>query len=130
MVTSATVGDEIKSTTIPTTPADVKSLGLTGTDLLSETTAGKAMGKLDQALEKVSGYRAQYGAFINRFESNKSVLAQQSVATQAAKSRIEDADYALEASKMAKAQLLQQGQDAVLKVANQAAENILSLLRS
>ncbi|MDT3411929.1 UNVERIFIED_ORG: flagellin [Atlantibacter sp. SORGH_AS 304] len=130
VVTSATVGDEIKSTTIPTTPADVKSLGLTGTDLLSETTAGKAMGKLDQALEKVSGYRAQYGAFINRFESNKSVLAQQSVATQAAKSRIEDADYALEASKMAKAQLLQQGQDAVLKVANQAAENILSLLRS
>jgi len=37
------------------------------------------------------------------------VLAQQNVATQAAKNRIEDADYALETSKKVKAQILQQG---------------------
>ncbi|WP_342320926.1 flagellin [Kosakonia sp. BYX6] len=130
VVTSASFGDDVESLTMQTTPADLKSLGLTNTDLLSMPTASNAMGVLDRALDKVSSYRAQYGAFINRFESTKSVLAQQNVATQAAKSRIEDADYAMETSKMAKAQILQQGQDAVLKVANQSAENILSLLRS
>lgn len=130
VVTSASFGDDVESLTMQTTPTDLKSLGLTNTDLLSIPTASNAMGVLDRALDKVSSYRAQYGAFINRFESTKSVLAQQNVATQAAKSRIEDADYAMETSKMAKAQILQQGQDAVLKVANQSAENILSLLRS
>ncbi|WLI79085.1 flagellin [Kosakonia sp. H02] len=129
VVTSASFGDDIKSITMETTPSDLKSLGLTSTDLLTMQAANGAMGKLDTALDTVSSYRAQYGAYINRFESNKSVLAQQNVATQAAKSRIEDADYALETSKLAKAQILQQSQDAVLKVANQSAENILSLLR-
>ncbi|NCF03902.1 flagellin [Kosakonia sp. MH5] len=130
VVTSANFDGEVGAVTMPTTPADLKSLGLLNTDIRSMATAGDAMGTLDSALEKVSRYRSQYGAFINRFESSKSVLAQQNMATQAAKSRIEDADYALEISKMVKAQILQQGQDAVLKVANQSAENILSLLRS
>ncbi|UXY09122.1 flagellin [Kosakonia sp. ML.JS2a] len=129
VVTSASYGDDVQATTMPTTPSDIKSLGLTNTELRSTATASIAMGALDKALDKVSSYRAQYGAFINRFESNKSVLAQQSIATQAAKSRIEDADYAMEASKLVKAQILQQGQDAVLKVTNQSAENMLSLLR-
>lgn len=130
VVTSANVGDDIQSVTMPATPADVKSLGLNATSLQTAASAGVAMGALDKALDKVSACRAQYGAYINRFESNKSVLAQQNVATQAAKSRIEDADYALEVSKMAKAQILQQSQDMVLKVANQSVENILALLRS
>ncbi|WP_312685912.1 flagellin [Kosakonia sp.] len=130
VVTSANYGDDVKAVTLATTPSDLKSLGLAQTDLRSTGTASVAMGLLDKALDKISGYRAQYGASINRFESNKSVLAQQGIATQAAQSRIQDADYALEASKMAKAQILQQGQDAVLKVANQSAQNILALLRS
>jgi flagellin len=130
VVTSANFDEEVGAVTMPTTSADLKSLGLLNTDLRSMATAGNAQETLDNALEKVSRYRSQYGAFINRFASSKSVLAQQGVATQAAKSRIEDADYALETSKMVKAQILQQGQDAVLKMANQSAENILSLLRS
>ena len=129
VVTSANVGDDIHSVTMPTTPADLKSLGLSNTSLYTQGSPSVAMGALDKALDKVSGYQAQYGAYINRFESNKAVLGQQNIATQAAKSRIEDADYAIEVSKMAKAQILQQGQEAVLKVANQSAENILTLLR-
>lgn len=130
VVTSANVGEAVQSVTVAATPADVKSLGLNNSELRSTATAKSAMSKLDTALDTVNRYRGEYGASINRFESSKSVLAQQSVATQAAKSRIEDADYALEASKMVKAQILQQGQDAVLKIANQSTENILALLRS
>lgn len=130
VVTSANFAEEVGAVTMPTTPADLKSLGLTNTDLRSMATASNTMEVLDNALDNVSDYRSQYGAFINRFTSTKSVLAQQSVATQAAKSRIEDADYALETSRLVKAQILQQGQDVVFGVANQSAENILSLLRS
>lgn len=129
VVTSANVGEPLQSITVAATPADVKSLALNNTDLLSIETSKAAMSKLDQALDQVNGYRGEYGATINRFESSKSVLAQQTLATRAAKSRIEDADYAQEASKMVKAQILQQGQDAVLKIANQSVENILALLR-
>lgn len=128
VVTSANFADELGSVTIPTTPADLISLGLDGTDINSVATASAAMGKLDAALNTVNSYRGQYGGVINRFESNKAMLNQQSIATQAAKSRIEDADYALEASNLVKAQILQQGQDAMLNVANQSAENILALL--
>ncbi len=79
MVTSASYGDDVQATTMPTTPSDIKSLGITNTELRSTATASITMGALDKALDKVSSYRAQYGAFINRF--NKSVLAQQSIAT-------------------------------------------------
>ena len=129
VVTSANFGDEIRSTTLEPTPADTKTLGINDARLDTVQSARSSMGKLDNALAKVDGYRSQYGAAINRFESSKSVLAQQKVATQSAQSRIQDADYALETSKMIKAQILQESQNAVLKIANQAPENLLSLLR-
>jgi len=127
--TSANFGDETRSTTLEPTPADTKTLGINDARLDTVQSARSAMGKLDNALAKVDGYRAQYGAAINRFESSKSVLAQQKIATQSAQSRIQDADYALETSKMLKAQILQESQNAVLKIANQTPENLLSLLR-
>jgi flagellin len=87
------------------------------------------MAKLDAALEKVSSYRSQYGAMINSFESHKSVLSQQSIALQASRSRIQDADYAAEASRLARAQIISQGQTAALKIANQSPQTVLDLLK-
>ena len=78
----------------------------------------------------MSAYRSYYGAKINRYESNRTVLAQQSVDTQSARSRIQDADYAQEASRLAQTQILQQGQNAVMKIANQTPDMVLTLLRS
>lgn len=130
VVTSANFGDKIETTTLDTTPADTKTLGINDARLDTVQSARSAMGALDNALAKVDGYRSQYGAAINRFESSKSVLAQQKIATQSAQSRIQDADYALETSIMLKAQILQESQNAVLKIANQAPQNLLSLLRS
>lgn len=130
VITSANFGDDIKAMTMTATPADTKTLGIRDTSLSSVQTARTAMGALDNALEKVSGYRAKYGAWMNRFDSAKSVLSQQTLSTQTAQSRILDADYALETSKQIKAQILQESQNAVLKIANQLPENILTLLRS
>nr|WP_318380701.1 flagellin [uncultured Enterobacter sp.] len=130
VITSANFGDDIQAMTMTATPADTKTLGIRDTSLSSEQASRSAMGALDSALEKVSGYRAQYGAWMNRFDSAKSVLSQQTLSTRTAQSRIMDADYALETSKQIKAQILQESQNAVLKIANQLPENLLTLLRA
>ncbi|AUU85601.1 flagellin N-terminal helical domain-containing protein [Leclercia sp. LSNIH1] len=129
VVTSANFGEQMQTTTIEPTPTDLKTLQLENSDMASEAGARKCMGLLDAALEKVSSYRGQYGAMMNRFESSKAVLSQQGVAMQAARSRIQDADYAAEASQLARAQILAQSQNAALKMANQAPQTVLELLK-
>jgi flagellin len=47
----------------------------------------------------------------------------------AAKSRIEDADYAVESANLARAQVLQQAGTAMLAQANASTQNVLSLLK-
>lgn len=129
VVTSANFGQPVQSDRIAATPSDTKTLGLNNTTLLSEGDISITMTALDAALEKVSQYRSSYGAKINRYESNKSVLTQQGIDTESARSRIQDADYAQEASLLARTQILQQGQNAVSKIANKTSELVLDLLR-
>jgi flagellin len=129
VITSANFGQPVQSDSIPATPSDTKTLGLNNTTLLSEGDIAISMTALDKALEKVSQYRGTYGAKINRYESNKAVLNQHGTDTQSARSRIQDADYAQEASELARTQILQQGQTAVAKLANQSPELVLALLR-
>ncbi|QVV60189.1 flagellin, partial [Leclercia sp. Colony189] len=129
VVTSANFGEQMQTTTIEPTPTDLKTLQLENSDMASEAGARKCMGLLDAALEKVSSYRGQYGAMMNRFESSKAVLSQQGVAMQAARSRIQDADYAAEASQLARAQILAQSQNSALKMANQVPQTVLELLK-
>ena len=80
-------------------------------------------------MQTVNGYRGDYGATINSLESSKATLSAQTLATTAARSRIMDADYALEASAMTKAQIIQQASNAVLVQANQQPQMMLSLLK-
>lgn len=83
---------------------------------------------LDRAIARVDAKRSQFGALDNRLEA---VITQQSAhSTQlaAAKSRIEDADYAIEVSNMTRAQILQQASTSVLAQANQIPQTVLSLL--
>lgn len=115
--------------TIEPTPTDLKTLKLENSEMTTQAGARSCMATLDAALEKVSGYRSQYGALINSFESHKSVLSQQGIALQASRSRIQDADYAVEASRLARAQIISQGQNAALKIANQSPQTVLDLLK-
>jgi len=128
VITSADYGQPVQSDSIPATPSDTKTLGLNNTTLLTDGDISTTMKALDRALEKISGYQSIYGAKINRYESNRNVLAQQGVDTSAARSRIQDADYAEEASHLARSQIIQQGQNAVYKMANKTPELIMQLL--
>lgn len=129
IVTSANFGDELKTKTIEPTPSDSASLGLASTRLNPKDEASRALGALDKALDTVNGYRGEYGSTINSLESAKATLSAQTLATTAARSRIMDADYALEASNMTKAQIIQQASNAVLVQANQQPQMMLSLLK-
>ncbi|WP_251048399.1 flagellin [Halomonas sp. ISL-56] len=128
IVVSAGVGQKMDSITIAPTPSDTQSLGLEGVALDPIEKALEAMQKLEQAMGQVDGYRSQYGALNNRFESAIGTLSEEQVSLGAAKSRIEDADYAVEASNMMRAQIFQQAGTSMLAQANQTPQSILSLL--
>lgn len=88
-----------------------------------------AMTAIDTAIKKIDTFRSTLGAIQNRFTTTVSNL-QSSIENQtAARSRILDADFAVETSNLSRSQILQQAGTAMLAQANQAGQNVLSLLR-
>lgn len=84
---------------------------------------------LDDALNMVDSLRSDLGAIQNRFESAITNLKTSVTNLSSARSRIEDADYAVEVANMSKNQILQQAGTSVLAQANQIPQGVLSLLR-
>lgn len=129
ILVSASYGEATDSITIEPTPADSTSLDLDDVALDPIEKAREAMTKLQNAMNKVDGYRSQYGALTNRFEGTIDNLAQQSVNMAAARSRIMDTDYASASAELAKTQILQKAGNTVLAQANQMPKSVLSLLQ-
>ncbi len=102
---------------------------LEGLNVGSASTATKAIGTIDQAIEKVSGMRSKLGAMENRLVSTVNNLSNIVTNTEASKSRILDTDYAKETTSLAKAQIIQQAATAMLAQANQQPQGVLALLR-
>ncbi|QJC55163.1 Flagellin [Polaromonas vacuolata] len=97
------------------------STGLAGT--------ANPLEKIDAALAKVDSLRGSLGAVQNRFDSVISNLGTTLTNLASSRSRIEDADYAVEASNLTRANILQQAGTSVLAQANQSTQGVLSLLR-
>ncbi|AMG66369.1 FliC/FljB family flagellin [Providencia stuartii] len=106
----------------------VKGAVITG---LGGGTAAKsdALDTLDTALKNVDSYRSKLGAFQNRMQSTINNLNNSVNNLSAARSRIQDADFATEVSNMSRGQILQQAGTSVLAQANQVPQGVLSLLR-
>lgn len=98
-------------------------------DISSVAGAQKAIGILDDALEQVSSIRGDLGAVSNRLDSTMSNLSNISENQAAARSRIEDADFAEESANLSRAQVLQQAGTSMLAQANAAPQQVLSLLQ-
>ena len=103
--------------------------GLTGLSVASYAGASLAIQQVDSALSQVNSARATLGAIQNRFESVVSNLSTTSENLSAARSRIQDTDFAAETANLTRAQILQQAGTAMLAQANSAPNNVLSLLR-
>jgi flagellin len=97
--------------------------------VLTASDAGNTLTKVTAAIETVAGNRASLGAVSNRLEYTVSNLMNVAEYTTAARSRIEDADFAAESARLAKAQVLQQTGTAMLAQANASQQLALSLFR-
>lgn len=84
---------------------------------------------MDRAIAQIDSLRSHLGAIQNRLESAISSLSNTVTNLSAARSRIMDANYAIEVSNMTRAQIVQQAGTAVLAQANQMPQAVLSLLR-
>ena len=110
-------------------------LGVQGGTALSigsgagSTAVRSAIDNIDIAIKNVNKHRATLGAVQNRFTTTISNL-QSSIENQsAARSRIMDADFAVETANLSRNQILQQAGTAMLAQANQSGQGVLSLLR-
>ncbi|MDM0074583.1 FliC/FljB family flagellin [Variovorax sp. J2P1-59] len=126
--TAATAGTKYDATIGAT--AYVNSAG----KLTTETTSKgdktvDPLAAIDAALSKVDVLRGSLGAVQNRFDSVIANLGTTITNLSSSRSRIEDADYAVEVSNMTRAQILQQAGTSVLSQANQTTQGVLSLLR-
>jgi flagellin len=84
---------------------------------------------ISDAIDQVAGYKAEWGAGQNRLEYTVSNLMNVVEFTSAARSRVQDADFAVEAAKLSKSQILQQTGAAMLAQANASPQLAISLLQ-
>jgi flagellin len=112
------------NTSVGSNPEDVA-----GIDISSVQGATDALAIVDAALETISGIRADLGAAQNRLESTIANLSTTSENLSAARSRIQDADFAAESANLARTQVLQQAGLSVLAQANARPQQVLQLLQ-
>ena len=106
----------------------VMALGIQEIGALTKKDAQQSLTFIDEALNSVSGMRADLGALQGRLQTTSSILMTSNKNFAAANSRIRDADIAAESSNLAKNNILQQAATAVLQQANQSQALALKLL--
>ena len=126
-------------TTVTVTDTGTGALGLnlfagtaaanTRTDLIDSDNATLAVGIIDAALEKVNTQRANFGAGINQLTYAADNMGNISTNMSASRSRIEDTDYAVATTALAKTQIIQQAATAMLAQANQQPQSVMALLK-
>ncbi|HKM16045.1 MAG TPA: flagellin [Marinospirillum sp.] len=97
-------------------------------DISSQASAKNAIDFTRDSIDLVSELRATFGAVQNRFEA---VISGNNTYTEnlsAARSRVQDADFAAETANLAKLQVLQQAGTSILGQANASTQSVLGLL--
>ncbi|MBE0494749.1 MAG: flagellin FliC, partial [Thiomicrospira sp.] len=100
-----------------------------GIDITTVENASAAISQIDKNLGSIKTVRANWGAMQNRLDYTVSNLANVNENMAAARSQIQDADFARESANLARIQVLQQAGMAMLGQANQQSQNVLSLVR-
>lgn len=100
-----------------------------GVSLTSAANAQLAIDTVDAALGMINVSRGALGAYQNRFSSAIANLQTTAENVTAARSRIQDTDFAAETAQLTRNQILQQAGTAMLAQANQLPNTVLTLLR-
>ena len=109
--------------------SEEQDAGSGGVNVSTLSGATSALDHIDAAIDTLSSFRASFGAVENRIDAKINNLTTLKVNTQAAQSRIEDADFAAETTHMTKAQILSQAATSMLAQANASKQNLLALLQ-
>lgn len=107
--------------------ADVAT-AITTSDIATAPTALTALDSLDRAINSISNTRSDFGTLQNRFESTIRSTENTNENLAAARSRIEDADYAKESAELTRSLIIGQAGIASLAQANANPQRVLSLL--
>lgn len=101
-----------------------------GLTLVGRDAATEVLDIVDRALEELSAQRANLGGASSRLALRITTLGEEQLNFSAARSAVEDLDYALEASELAKTQIMKEATTAVISQANTSMRRVLDLLRS
>jgi flagellin len=121
--------DQTISLSIGNMSAGGSGLSVSTATVATQTDANAALSTIDTAISSVDVQRGDLGAIQSRLESTIANLSNVSENISASRSRIVDADIAMETSAMTKANILQQAGISVLAQANQQPQLALSLLQ-
>jgi flagellin len=108
--------------------ATLETLGIRSETIANKEGAQMSLAKLDDALVRINGVRANLGALQNRLQSTSNNIAVTEENFSAANSRIRDVDVAAETADLAKNNILTQAGVSVLAQANQATNAALKLI--
>ncbi|MDC3273003.1 flagellin [Alphaproteobacteria bacterium] len=109
--------------------SEMGTAGSGGVNVSTLNGATSSLANIDAAIDKVSGFRASFGAVENRIGAKINNLTTLKINTKASQSRIEDADFAAETTNMTKAQILTKAATSMLAQANASKQNLLTLLQ-
>lgn len=110
------------------TNMNTTGLGVNGDSISTTAGAQTAITNLDSALSTVNSTRADLGAKQNRFSSTIRNLNNIAENVSSSRSRIMDADFAMESASLARNQVLQQASSSMLSQANQQTQIAMSLV--
>jgi flagellin len=132
------------SNTATAAPAAVTAFGISAATGAAVTTAGNfldsgavtsvdssnlALAQIDSALQQVAASGAQLGAYQNRFQAAISGINTTATNLSAARSEIQDTNFAQATSDLSKAQILQQAGTSMVAQANTVPQNVMTLLQ-
>ena len=110
------------------TDATIEGLGVDGTNILDKENAQDNLTKIDDAITKIAGFRANFGSVQSRLQTTVKNLDTASHNTDAARSRIEDVDVAEETAKLASVNVMKNAGIMTLSQANDLPNAAMRLL--
>ena len=114
------------------TQVETQGTGEIAVNLISiDDTAGAAAAitTLDKAITGVTAEQAKDGAYLSRLQYASDNISNVATNLDQSRSRIQDADYAVETTALARTQIIAQASTAMLAQANQVKQTVLALLQ-
>jgi len=112
-----------------TITAGVNATTINAITINSASGANAAITALDKAITGVTAEQAKYGAYLSRLQYASDNISNVATNLDQSRSRIQDADYAVETTALARTQIIAQASTAMLAQANQVKQTVLALLQ-